>query len=90
MSITIYIRHVINPQEIEREEGERLVVQQRIIDYIRENDKKRTAIADKAGIKRDRFSLLMNLKTELRADELESICKALGTSPNEFVHVKSD
>ena len=32
----------------------------------------------------------MNLKSEMRADELENICNALGTSPMEFVHVKNE
>jgi len=66
-----------------------LVVQKRIADYLVKERKKPTAIADDAGIKRDRFSNLMNCKTELRADELEKICIALGTSPIEFVCPKS-
>lgn len=67
-----------------------MVVQERVARYIDKEDKKRTAIADKAGISRNRFSLLMNLKSEMKADELENICNALGTSPMEFVHVKNE
>ncbi len=62
-----------------------MVVQKRIADYIEKEHKKTTAIADCAGIRRDRFSMIIHCKTELKADELERICSALGTSPIEFV-----
>jgi DNA-binding Xre family transcriptional regulator len=65
--------------------GEIVIVQKRIAEYLVRERKKPTAIADDAGIRRDRFSLLMNCKSELRADELEKICIALGTSPSMFV-----
>lgn len=66
-----------------------MVVQKRIADYIDQEHKKSTAIADLSGIKRDRFSLIIHCKTELRADELEKICYALGTDPNQFVCPKN-
>ena len=62
-----------------------MIVQKRIADYIEREHKKPAAIADDAKISRGRFYLLMRCKTELRADELEQICIALGKSPIEFV-----
>lgn len=65
-----------------------MVVQKRIADYIEKEHKKTTAIADAAGIKRYRFSLLIHCKSEMRADELEKICIVLGVDPSEFVNPK--
>lgn len=62
-----------------------MIVQKRIADYINSEHKKTTAIADLSGIKRDRFSMIIHCKSELRADELEKICFALGVDPNKFV-----
>ena len=47
-------------------------------DYIQQNDKKPRAIADKAGIRRDVFSRIINCKRPIYADELVPILTAAG------------
>lgn len=46
--------------------------------FIKENDKKPSAIADKANIRRDTFSRIINSKRPIFADELIPIVNALG------------
>ena len=48
--------------------------------YIEENDKKPSAVADRAGIRRDIFSRIINCKRPIYADEVPGICAALGVS----------
>ena len=47
---------------------------------IKEMDKKPTAVADRAGIRRDIFSRIMRCKRPVYADEVCQIAKALGVS----------
>lgn len=49
-------------------------------DYIRDNDKKVGSIADKAGIRRDTFSRIINGRRPIYADELVPILNATGMS----------
>ena len=46
--------------------------------YIDENDKKASAIADRAGIRKDVFSRIINSKRPIYADELIPIVNAVG------------
>lgn len=48
--------------------------------YIEENDKRPSAIADKAGIRRDTFSRILNCKRPIYAEELIPIVNAAGIS----------
>ena len=52
---------------------------------IRENDKKPSAVADKAGIRRDIFSRILHSKRPIYADELVPITIALGVSLEEVI-----
>lgn len=47
---------------------------------IQENDKRPGKVADKAGIRRDIFSRIINSKRPIYADELIPITRALGVS----------
>lgn len=51
-----------------------------VCDFIRQNDKKSGAIADKAGIRRDVFSRIINCRRPIYADELVPIVNAAGMS----------
>lgn len=53
-------------------------INERIMRTILNEDKKPTAVADKAGIGRDTFSRIIHCKRPLYADEIQPICKALG------------
>lgn len=67
-----------------------MVVQARLRDYLKNERKelKVTALAEKAGIKQSRFSAIINCHSEMRADELMSICYALNVSPDTFIKPK--
>lgn len=52
---------------------------------IRENDKKPSAVADRAGIRRDTFSRILHSKRPIYADELVPIVIALGVSLEEVI-----
>lgn len=49
-----------------------------IYDFLKENDKKTTAIADKAGIDRVIFSRILHSRRPIYADELIPILNAAG------------
>ena len=49
-----------------------------VCDFIRKNDKKPGNIADKAGIRRDVFSRIINSRRPIYADELVPILTAAG------------
>ena len=49
-----------------------------ICNFIVDNDKKAGAIADKAGIRRDTFSRIVNCRRVIFADELLPILNAAG------------
>jgi len=53
----------------------------RIIDS---EDKRPSAIADKAKIRRDTFSRILSNKRPVYAEEIPGICSALGISANEL------
>lgn len=53
-------------------------VNRRVYDIIVREDKRPTAIADKAGIRRDTFSRVIRCKRPLYADEVIPVCRALG------------
>lgn len=55
-------------------------VNKRIREIIEENDKKQSLVADRAGIRRDTFSRIVNLKRPVYAEEVLPICYALGVS----------
>lgn len=59
---------------------ERFSTNRRIRAIILDNDKKMGAVADRAGIRRDTFSKIVNCKRPVYADEILPICKALGVS----------
>ena len=65
-------------------------VQTRIAKYIEDNCLKKSKVAQKAGLKTWRFSLILNNKSQMRADEFESICKALEVSPDKFMCVQQE
>lgn len=59
--------------------------QTRIAEYIKEKGLKKKFVAEKAGIKTDRFSRIIHNDYELKADELERICRVLNVSPEKFL-----
>lgn len=60
-------------------------INERLRKFIVDNDKKPSAIADKAGISRDIFSRIINSKRVIFANELPSIAKAAGISIEELL-----
>ena len=52
----------------------------RLRKYLDENDKKPSALADKAGIRRDTFSAILSSRRPIYAEEIVPICKASGCS----------
>ncbi|MEA5060393.1 hypothetical protein SDC9_142086 [bioreactor metagenome] len=53
-------------------------INKRLREHIEANDKKPSAVADKAKIRRDTFSRIMNGKRPIYADELLPISEAAG------------
>ena len=60
-------------------------INQNVARIIEDNDKKPTAIADKAGIRRDTFSRIIRSRRPIYADELMPIVRALGVPLSEVV-----
>lgn len=58
--------------------ADRYCVNRLIRDFVKENDKKVGAVADKAGIRRDVFSRIINCRRPIYAEELVPILNALG------------
>ena len=58
--------------------------------YIVENDKRPSAIADKAGIRRDAFSRIINSKRPIYADELIPIVNAAGIPLERVIEAVKD
>ena len=56
--------------------------------YIEDNLIKQTALAEKAGMRGDVFSRLLNTERRVYGDEIASICVAIGLSLNEIVKYK--
>lgn len=61
-----------------------LALNQFLRKYIDENAKKPSVIADRAGIRRDVFSRIINCKRPIYADEVPGICSAVGLSVAEL------
>lgn len=59
-------------------------VNERIREIIRNEDKRPSAIADKAKIRRDTFSRILRCQRPLYADEIVPICRAVGISINDL------
>lgn len=55
-------------------------INQRLRKYLDENDKKPSALADKAGIRRDTFSAILGSRRPVYAEEVVPICNAAGCS----------
>ena len=63
---------------------------QKIKQIIENEDKRPSAIADKANIRRDTFSRILRSQRPLYADEIVPICKAIGIGVNELFQNMSD
>lgn len=55
-------------------------VNKNIRKYVEEMDKRASAVADRAGIRRDIFSRIVNCKRPVYADEVMPIATAMGIS----------
>lgn len=55
-------------------------INQRLRSFLDKNDKKPSALADKAGIRRDTFSAILSSRRPVYAEEIVPICKAAGCS----------
>lgn len=60
-------------------------VQKKVAAYINGHGIRQVFVCNKSGIKRDRMSNLMLLKSKMTADEFVAICKALHKTPNDFM-----
>ena len=65
-----------------------MTVQKRVATYLLDNGITQAFLAEKTGIKRKRMSDILTLKSKMKADEYEKICKALGKKPNDFMEVQ--
>lgn len=65
-----------------------MTVQKRVATYLLDNGITQAFVAEKTGIKRKRMSDILTLKSKMKADEYEKICKALGKKPNDFMEVQ--
>lgn len=63
-------------------------VNQRIKEIIDNEDKRPSAIADKANIRRDIFSRILRCQRPLYADEIVPICNAVGIAVDELFNQK--
>lgn len=59
---------------------DRYAINRKISQFVKDNDKKVGAVADKAGIRRDVFSRIINCRRPIYAEELVPILNALGMS----------
>lgn len=55
-------------------------INQRLSQFILDNDKRPSILADKAGIRRDTFSAILASRRPLYAEEIVPICNAVGCS----------
>lgn len=55
-------------------------INRRLRKFLDENDKKPSALADKAGMRRDTFSAILSSRRPVYAEEVVPICKAAGCS----------
>ena len=56
--------------------------------YIEDNLIKQAALAEKAGMRGDVFSRLLNTERRVYGDEIASICDAIGLTLSEIVNYK--
>jgi DNA-binding Xre family transcriptional regulator len=56
--------------------------------YIEDNLIKQTALAEKAGIRSDVFSRLLNTNRRVYGEEVGSICEATGLTFSEIINYK--
>lgn len=62
-----------------------MTIQSRIAAYLSANGITQAFVANKTGISKKRMSDILTLKSKMKADEYEQICKALGKTPNDFM-----
>lgn len=63
-------------------------VNKRIKEIIDKEDKRPSAIADKANIRRDTFSRILRCQRPLYADEIVPICNAVGIQVDDLFEEK--
>ena len=63
---------------------DRYSTNRKVRELIVAKDKKITAVADRAGIRRDTFSRIVNSKRPIYAEEIKPICKAIGVGVEEL------
>lgn len=64
--------------------AQEFVVNKNLKELIQRLDKKPTAVADRAGIRRDIFSRIINCKRPVYADEVVPIALAMGVEIDEL------
>lgn len=64
-------------------------INQRLRKYLDDNDKKPSALADKAGIRRDTFSMILSSRRPVYAEEVVPICNAAGCSVEYLLGINS-
>ena len=57
--------------------------------YIEDNLIKQIALAEKAGIRGDVFSRLLNTERRVYGEEIASICEAIGLTFSEIINYKT-
>lgn len=65
-------------------------INQRLRKFLDENDKKPSALADKAGIRRDTFSAILSSRRPVYAEEVVPICNAAGCSVGYLLGLDTD
>jgi Bacterial regulatory proteins, lacI family. len=58
--------------------------------YINDNCLKKSAIAEKAGVRKDTFSRIINGKRRVFGEEIASICMAIGKSFDDIINYADD
>lgn len=56
--------------------------------YINRNGLKQKNIAEKSGLTENQFSMILNGKRNVSADELEIICNAMNANPNDIYEIR--
>ena len=67
-----------------------MTLNERMKQYIFDNDLKQSTIAKKMGILESKFSMMLNGKRKILADDLRSFCKAVKESPELFIPFNDD
>lgn len=65
-----------------------MVVEQRIAKHLAKEGRTQRWLAEQVGLTDAKISFAFNGQRELTVDEFERICKALKTSPTQFIHYK--